>query len=435
MRALSEELRHFNSHPKPMRVLLLTNMIYALVLPVIELFIGAYIIRNSTDFSLVMIFQLAQGAGIPLTFLLNAWLLRHVRITYLYSAGMILSGFSMGLMMLYTNLTVVGIIVTGFMMGLAYGLFWANRIFLALTSTTNQNRNYYYGIESFLFTVAYILMPLGAGYFIAATQKFGWFGQGVDTAYHILTGLVIALTFTASYMIQRTKFRNPQRSPFLYYKFHRLWNKMLFMATLKGVGQGFIVTAPVMLIMKLVGSEGSVGLIQSVGAGLSAVMLYILGRVSGPQHRVWIFTAGLLLFLFGAFVNMTLYSMAGVLVFVTCQVFARPLLDMAYFPIQLGVTECVSGKEKRNPFAYIFSHELGLFTGRVFGCGLFIIIARNMGEDIALRYALAAVAFVQVFAILIARSIMADKDWCEPVKPAENISSLKEPVELSGPKQ
>ncbi len=430
MLTLAREISVFNSHPKPMRMLLLTNMVYSLVLPVIELFIGAYIIRSSADFSLVIVFQLAQGAGIPLTFLMNAWLLRYFPIARLYSAGMILSGCAMGLMMLLTDLTLPGISAAGFIMGLSYGFFWANRVFLALTNTTNKNRNYYYGLETFLFTFSYILMPLVAGYFIASTQQLGWFGGDVDTAYHILTVMVILLTIAASVIAHRSDFKNPGPAPFLYLRFHRLWNKMLLMASFKGVAQGFVITAPVMLIMKLVGNEGSVGMIQSVGAGLSALLLYVLGRKAGPEHRITIFSLGLALFLLGAAVNMTLYSYAGALIFVGCQVFARPLLDLAYFPIQLGVTECVSGKEQRNPFTYIFTHEVGLFTGRLLGCGAFILIARSFGEDAALRYALVGVAFIQAFAVFIARSILKDKEWCEPDKADLDINVLKEPVEM-----
>jgi YQGE family putative transporter len=75
-----------------MRMLLFTNMAYAFAIPVIELFIGAYIIRKSADVSLVMVYQLAQGTGIPVTFILNGYLLRKVPIARLYAAGMILAG-------------------------------------------------------------------------------------------------------------------------------------------------------------------------------------------------------------------------------------------------------------------------------------------------------------------------------------------------------
>ena len=80
-RAFSE-IRHFGTYPFNMRVLLLTNMLYAFVLPVVELFVGTYIMRNSSELAYVVGYQLAVYTGIPLTFFFNGFLMRHVRITH-----------------------------------------------------------------------------------------------------------------------------------------------------------------------------------------------------------------------------------------------------------------------------------------------------------------------------------------------------------------
>jgi MFS transporter, YQGE family, putative transporter len=431
MTGLKNEYRFFCNQPRAMRMLLLTNMVYAFTIPVIELFIGAYIIRKSNDVSLVMVYQLAQGTGIPITFILNGYLLRWVPIAGLYAAGMIISGLDMAVMMVLPHLQIGGIGLIGFIMGLSYGFFWANRVSLTLTSTSDSNRNYYYGLETFFFTLASIIMPLLSGYFIAATQNFGWLGGNITVAYRILTGVVILLTIIASVIAKRGQFNNPRPARFLYFKFHRLWDKMLGLAALKGVAQGFVIAAPVMLIMKLVGREGAVGSIQSTGVLFSALMLYILGRKARPKHRVKIFAAGLGLFVIGAVVNMLLYNAAGAIVFVGCLVFSRPLLDLAYFPIQLGVIECVASKEHRSHFTYIFSHEVGLYIGRLVGCLFFILIARTISDDAALRYALLAVAIIQFFSLYVAKWIQTDREWCEdsgrePITP----NLLKEPAEL-----
>lgn len=94
-------------------------------------------------------YQLAVYTGIPLTFLVNGFLMRRIRISHLYSFGMLLSGVSMAVMMSLETLDLAGIVVAGLIMGLSYGFFWANRDFLALNSTDDGNRNYYYGLESF----------------------------------------------------------------------------------------------------------------------------------------------------------------------------------------------------------------------------------------------------------------------------------------------
>ncbi|MCK6690611.1 MAG: MFS transporter [Thermoanaerobaculia bacterium] len=408
LQKLTNEFRFFNTHPLGMRMLLLTNLIYALVMPIVELFIGAYIMRNSSDISLVVIFQLAVYTGIPLTFMFNGFMLNHVRIARLYSLGMLLSGVSMFAMMSLDQLDTFGVFVAGLIMGLSYGFFWANRDFLALNTTKDDNRNYYYGIETFFYTIAGIVVPMGAGAFIAATEKNGWFGGQVNVAYYGLTIFVFALSVLASVLVHQGQFQNPKRAPFLFFKFDRLWNKMLGLAALKGVAQGYIVTAPTMLIMSLVGKEGALGLIQGIAALLSAILLYVLGRTTAPGHRLLIYGIGCALFVLGALFNAGLYSATGVILFVLCLLFARPLLDIAYFPVQLKVIDVVAEKEGRNEFAYIFNHEFGLYAGRLFGCGLFIVLARYVSDYVALRYALLVIAVVHFMGWFMMQKITRD---------------------------
>lgn len=413
---LGNEIAFFKSHSKPMRTLLITNLIYALVLPIIEVFIGAYIMRNSSDLSLVVIFQLAVYLGIPTTFAINGWLLNHIRIPRLYALGMLLSGISMTALMALSTLTTFGIFITGLIMGLSYGFFWANRDFLALNTTNNSNRNYYYGIETFFYTMAGIVMPAMIGAFLSSTEKFHWFNNNLNFAYYCLSGLVIILTIIASFIVHTGGFQNPKKAAFIYFKFDPLWGKMLRLAVLKGVGQGYIVTAPTMLIMTLVGKEGALGSIQSIAAFISAILMYLIGRISKPQHRLQIFGLGLAVFVIGAMFNAILYSAIGVILFVLFLIFARPLLDIAYFPIQLQVIDSLAKKESRNEFAYIFNHEIGLLVGRLFGCGTFILLAWYVSDYIALRYALLFIALVQFLSYFVAKNILKDPSLTEHVE-------------------
>lgn len=406
IKKLTNEYRVFLSYPHNMRVLLITNLIYSLVLPIIELFIGAYIMRNSHEAKLVVIFQLALYSGIPITFALNGFLLRKIRIAWLYSFGMLLSGVSMTAMMMLHKLDITGIAVAGLIMGISYGFFWANRDFLALESTNDQNRNYYYGLETFFYTLTAVVVPYLVGVFIGATKDNHWFSGSINVAYQIITVIVFILTIISSIYVHRGKFINPKQEKFIFLKFHKLWYKMISLSILKGLAQGYIVTAPAMLIMKLVGDEHVLGTVQAIGAIMSALLLYVIGRISKPRHRIYIFSIGLIIFAVGSFINAGLYSSFGVILFMLCLIIARPLLDVAYFPIQLKVIDLVAAIEKRNEFSYFLNHEFGLYIGRLIGCGLFIMMTSFITEDFALKYALLIIAGVQLFSIFVAKDIL-----------------------------
>lgn len=407
---LAHEYRHFLSYPRDMRILLLTNLIYAFVLPVIDVFVGAYVMRNSQDVKMVVIYQLAVYTGIPFTFLINGYLLQHINIKRLYSAGMLLSGISMAVMMALGKLDIVGVGVAGLLMGMSFGLFWANRDFLALSTTNDSNRNYYYGVETFFYTNTYVIVPMAIGWFIEGTGVQGWFGGDRNTAYQIVTAIVFLLTIFSSILVHRGRFENPPKSDFVFFRYHWLWNRMQLLAILKGLAQGYIVTAPAMLVMRLVGQEGALGTIQAVGGILSAFLLYLIGRTTKPEHRLVIFTIGLMLFALGGLANALLFNAAGVLVFMACLLLSRPLHDIAYFPIQMRVIDTVSAIEKRNKFAYIFNQEFGFFIGRFAGCGLFILLADYVSDTFALRYALLIIGIVQLLSIAVANGILRGCD-------------------------
>jgi YQGE family putative transporter len=89
-----------------------------------------------------------------------------------------------------------------------------------------------------------------------------------------------------------------------------------------------------------------------------------------------------------------------------CLLLGRPLHDIAYFPIQMQVIDAVSAIEQRNKFAYIFNQEFGFFIGRFAGCGLFILLANNISDTFALRYALLIIGVVQLLSIWIAARIV-----------------------------
>jgi YQGE family putative transporter len=423
MEKLSHEYRHFLSYPRDMRILLLTNLIYAFVLPVIDVFVGAYVMRNSQDVRMVVMYQLAVYTGIPFTFLINGYLLQHIAIKRLYSAGMLLSGISMAVMMSLGKLDMAGVGVAGLMMGMSFGLFWANRDFLALSTTNDSNRNYYYGLETFFYTNTYVIVPVAIGWFIEGTGVRGWFGGDRNTAYQIVTGCVFLLTIFSSILVHRGQFQNPPKSEFVFFRYHWLWNRMQLLAILKGLAQGYIVTAPAMLVMRLVGQEGALGTIQAVGGILSAFLLYAIGRITRPEHRLVIFTIGLTLFAVGGLANALLFNAAGVLIFMACLLLSRPLHDIAYFPIQMRVIDTVSAIEKRNKFAYIFNQEFGFFIGRFAGCGLFILLANSVTPTFALRYALLIVGVVQLLSIAVAKGIlrgcgdMAEREEVQPDEP------------------
>lgn len=123
MNYLRKEIEVFFQCSRSMQVLMVSNMICALVLPVIEVFVAAYVMRNSHAVSKVATYQLSIYAATPLAIFMNGKLLGRVGAKHLYAAGMVFSGLAMMLMMQLSILTPIGVATSGFSMGLATGIF------------------------------------------------------------------------------------------------------------------------------------------------------------------------------------------------------------------------------------------------------------------------------------------------------------------------
>lgn len=394
------------------KILILTNLIYAFVLPVIDIFVASYIMRNSNDPSKVMLYQLAIYTGIPITFFINGYLLNRINIKRLFSLGMLLSGVSMVFMMSLKEIDYFGLIIAGLIMGMSFGLYWSNRDYLVLATTSDRTRNFYYGLDTFFYTLTAVIVPVIIGWYLMNGNETTS-NEDVNSGYKVVTAAVFVFTILASIVFHFGKYEKPKSEKFLYFKFHKLWNKMLQMALLKGLAQGFIVTAPAILMMKFFQSEGALGTAQSIGAIISAVIMLILGKLSKPKHRLVIFSIGLILFFLGSLFNSILFNPTGVIIFIFLLLIARPILDIAYFPIQLKVIDLLSKIENRNEFSYILNHEFGLYVGRFIGAGTFLGIAYFGNVDLALKYALLIISTLQLLSIIIAKQLLKQQNKLE----------------------
>lgn len=412
IKKLIGEIAFFKQQTLNIRTLLLTNMLYGMILPIIEIFVGAYIMRNTGNSSYVAIYQLCMYIGVVSTSVLNGALLKVFKVNILYSIGIMLTSVSLMVMMFVQSLGIFELGIAGFALGASTGFFWTNRYLLALNSTNDGNRNYFFGLESFFFSMWSILIPLAVGVFLGSLHGKVWFGRtiSVNIGYQVITLVVFVIAIGACLLLSRGKFENPVQKKFIYFKFHSLWNKFLALAGLKGMVQGFLVTAPAILVMRLVGNEETLGLIQGIGGAATAILVYVLGRVAKPKHRMWIFGFGLIVFFVGTLTNGILFSAFGVIVFVLCKVLFQPLHDLAYFPTMMKTIDAVSAIEKRNEYAYIMSHEIGLFVGRASGMVLFISLAYFVSEIFALKYALIIVAALQLISLPLAKHIIKEID-------------------------
>ena len=136
-------------------------------------------------------------------------------------------------------------------MGMSFGLFWANRDFLALSTTNDDNRNYYYGLETFFYTNTYVVVP---GHDRLVHRRHRRAGLVWRRSQHRLSNRH-RLRLPADDLLFDRRPSGPLREPAqVEHSFSSAitgsgigcscWRSS------KGLAQGYIVTAPAMLVMQ-----------------------------------------------------------------------------------------------------------------------------------------------------------------------------------------
>lgn len=394
--------------PRNARVLLGTSSIFVFAMPVINIFVSAFIMRNSQDVVKVMAFQLASYTGVPITFYVNGLLLRQFNAATLYAAGMALSGCVLFVLTSLAALELTGILVAGLTMGVAIGLHWANRNLLSLANTRDVFRNYYFAIEGLFYCVSGVVVPAAVGAFISWSGTGLGPDAGANMAYRIVAGAVLLLALAATWMITRGDFERVPAPVGIALRFDRIWCGLLTLSVFKGVVQVFQSALPVMLVMQMLGDrEHVLGAVQSAGALIAAGLVYLVGRNTRPCHRLGVFGVALVIYAFGAGLNACWFAPWSVLFFVVCFLVSQPLAELAFSPIQLLVMDRAVRRDGSCGYAYLCGYEMGLYAGRLFGGGVFIGVALFFSGVLALRYVLIALALLQLVSLPVARAVVA----------------------------
>ncbi len=391
------EWSHFLALPRQARYLLGASTLAAFAMPAMGVFAFAFVMRDTQDVNRVMAYQFALYTGIPVAFVLNRYLVALFSYARLYAFGIVLSALVLGGMTCLGELTVGRIVGVGLAMGLAVGFHWANRNYLSLVCTVDDNRNYFYGIESFFACVSAVVVPLLIGFFIDARAGAGAPPAEIRAAYRWVSAVALALVAGGGAFLLRPGF--PCEPPELVAPGRRapVWRLLLALAALRGTVQIFLTTAPAVLVMRVLGGrESALGQVQACGALLAAVIVYLVGRRSRPEHRVAVVGGALLLYAAGAAANGLLFTAETALVFIACQLVAQPTMELAFGAIMLRVMDAVADGHGGGRYAYVVSHELGIFAGRCVGAAAFIALSCQSTGETAFRYILALLALLHL---------------------------------------
>ncbi len=426
IRYFQTEVSVYKKLSEPCRRLLVSNFLFSLIMRVVQIASAVFIFQLSDGNLLYNMMAFAGNyGGTAVGFFITGLLLSKFKVNKLYAVGIFVNAISFLPLIFIRSSAWQLILVCALLGGIGNGMFWSNKHYMVIRSTTNEDRNYLGGIESLLWTTGQLLAPtlvFLVSIIAAPFTKDKYIISG------IIFGLGFILVILATINILRAQFKTNEAVNFLFTKYTNIWNKQRMVNFIEGIAEGALFTLPItaVLFIYTMGLEGdllvtakemarsNLSRIDLLSTLMSTVPIYLLGRYTKPKHRTAILAIGLLSLFVGAAILMLSFNKIGANAFYAFTALALFLNGFIYGIIRLRSIDVASAIEKRNEYAYIFDSELFTALGRVFTIGLFCVLysgiinlsgydkilqpkAFNIGnQQIALKYILFIAAILQL---------------------------------------
>ncbi len=407
-RFFRSEIQHFDRLTNHAKRLIISYFLYGLGTPLIITFTNAFIWKSSHDFLSVTLYNVGCWVALPIIFFVNGIVLQYISTTFLFTIGLILTASAPFIVIMFSLKGLFMMFLAGIVFGVGWGFYWSNRTFYTLRHTEDTNRNYFYSLSFTLDIVTGIAVPVIIGWIIVL---------GGNVSYKILAVLLFVTYFAAGLMILPLSMKSSEHSPGVLTKVKGKWNVLRLICVLFGFQSGINLVFPALMILYLLGNEGILGTVSSLGALLSAISIYQIGKVSLSHHRIKIFTFGVIILVASTLFYFLSSHWLGIVVYVVGISIAANFTWSSFSPIFMNLIDQYTPSQKQNRFKYIVDNELFLNIGRILAVGIFFLILYYSSKETSLRYTPVIITCFQILVAYLLKRIVAKhegKNFFEP---------------------
>jgi MFS transporter, YQGE family, putative transporter len=399
---ITKETSYFHKLHKDAQKLITTIFLYNLAGPLFNIFIDAFMWRQTHNILLVALYNAISYTIVPFAFYLNGYLLRKYKPSLPYTVSLLISGCAIAILMFLPHLSYPSVILFSIIDGLTLGIYWANRNLLTLKTTTTHDRIYFSSIETASGTVTSVLIPALIGWFIILGTPLRLYTPIQGYQFLLMYMLVIVLRIGySSKSIHNAEIKIPT---LLVKNISMNWKKFRWIQFFYGMENGVANFVPVLVVLIIAGNESALGTVQSVSAIVASLLIYFLGKTLKTRHRMRLIAAGILFTIIGSLFFGALYSAIGVFIFFAAQNLAEQFIWVGGSSINYDLID-IDNRDENQHYAYVSDEEIYLNGGRVAGILLFIFLTMFVTQSFALRFALVILACTQVVLLIVYHSI------------------------------
>lgn len=372
---INKEIDCFKKLSIQSQQLVISYFFYSLAYPILTTFSNAYIWRNNNQIIYLLYYRLGHFFMTPFAYLINGFFLRKYKINWLYLLGSLLLAISVILMIFFHNRSIISYVIIGLIFGLGTGFFWANRNYLISKSTTDKDRNYFYGLNFSINIFSYLMVSFFVGWLIV-----------YGLSYAFLMMLVFFILLFSGLVILRVNYSSPKIKKIFISKITYFWLTRRLIVLGIGFVEGLNFFIPSILILKYLGNEGILGTLTAIASLISALAIYIFGRKSNSSNNKYFFIVTMCVGFILSSLLAYFFNKVVLLIYVLSNNLITIFLWSTFAPVLLNSIDYEIVKQENIRYSYLVDSELFLNSGRFLSALVCLLLIFFTNEYFALRF-------------------------------------------------
>ncbi len=347
-------------------------------------FLAIFLWRASHDLARVALFSWISAVTIPVAFLANGVFFRRAGAGTSIRVGLACLGLVYLAVLGLGNASVNWIVPLGLLRGLGEGWYWAGYHLTTYDTTTEGDRDRYFGTMGAVNCLLSGGLPPLAGAAIVLGAQWG----GMDRGYQVIFGLAGALLLGAILLAGRLRcgYRPAfsLRTMATLHLRNRAWQNVMGARLADGFSGMLSGVVLSVLAYMVLDNEQQVGNFNGIMGLLGVGISLVLAAYMRPRHRIACAMIGAALLVASTLV-LPLYLSAWALVaFGLLRAVGGPMHGNGLAPLALQVIDR-DPQARSVRYEYIVHQELCLAVGRVLSIGFFLVLAAPVDQLLLAR--------------------------------------------------
>lgn len=364
---------------KEAKLLLTISILFTFGMGLSSIFISIFFWKQTSDLSVLVIYNLIHHITVPITFLLSGIIAKKKNGIWSLRIGLFVYALFYTLMLLIGSKGIAYIYLLGFIFGMAGGFFWLAFHTLSFDFTSVNNRDTFNGFNGACSGIAAALAPITSAYIISRfTGVKGYNVVFTMTLLMFLLLILISMALKCKNYGSKLDFRRTISSNC------KEWSIIRKSSFLWGFRDVIIVVLVNILIIETTKSELSLGKLTFIGSLCSSLSYVLVQKIIKPPRRrisIYIGTLGAILAIFGLIIDINLTTLS---IYVILNSFLLPFFVIQWSSSAFNVIDRVHEKNMR--IEYLINRDIVLNSGRAVSAIILLILLVKFKDVSVLKF-------------------------------------------------